>query len=168
VQIPHCRAACSMNLRWSGCSSLPLAMPSIVSMVRPCASAPSTRQEHTTRPSIIVLQAPQSPVPQPSLAPISPRRLRRTSNRVSFGWHRNSTSSSLIVVETAIEDIIFLLRECKRSVLRDAPTHQLPVFETRPCRVCRQLACWQLNRLQPAPQWLCLQACCRSTFSLQH
>ena len=34
------RVVCSMNLRWSGCSSLPLAMPSIVSMVRPCASAP--------------------------------------------------------------------------------------------------------------------------------
>ena len=36
-------------------------MPSMVSTARPSASAPSTRQAHTRRPSSITLQAPQSP-----------------------------------------------------------------------------------------------------------
>ncbi len=48
-------------------------MPSMVSTSAPSASAPSTRQEQTSRPSSVTLQAPQSPVPQPSLAPVRPR-----------------------------------------------------------------------------------------------
>ena len=86
----------------------PCAMPSMVSMRRPSASAPSTRHEQTRRPSTMTLQAPQSPVPQPSLAPVSPRRSRSTSSSVSSGWQRNSTSSPLIVVETATPAITCL------------------------------------------------------------
>ena len=37
----------------------------------PCTSAPSTRQEQTNRPFTVTEQAPQSPVPQPSFAPVS-------------------------------------------------------------------------------------------------
>ena len=41
------------------------------------ASTPSTRQEQTSRPSTVTLQAPQSPVAQPSLVPVSPSWSRR-------------------------------------------------------------------------------------------
>ena len=70
VQIPHCSAAYSRKRCWSGCSRSPWAMPSMVSTDRPCASAPSTRQEQTSRPSSMTLHAPQSPEPQPSLLPV--------------------------------------------------------------------------------------------------
>ena len=45
------------------------ARPSMVSILRPAASTASIRQEQTSRPSTITLQAPQSPEPQPSLRP---------------------------------------------------------------------------------------------------
>ena len=61
----------------------PSAMPSIVSISWPPASAPSTRQEQTSRPSSVTEQAPQSPVPQPSLLPVRPSRSRRTSSSAS-------------------------------------------------------------------------------------
>ena len=72
----------------AGCSFSPLAMPSMVPILRPSASAPSTRQEQTRRPSTVTLQAPQSPVPQPSLAPVRPRRSRSTSSSVSSASQR--------------------------------------------------------------------------------
>ena len=78
----------------------PLAMPSMVLIAAPSASAPSTRQEQTSRPSSMTLQAPQSPVPQPSFAPVRPRRSRSTSSSVSSASQRYSTASPLIVVVT--------------------------------------------------------------------
>ena len=110
----------------NGCSLSPVAMPSMVSMRRPAASAPSTRHEHTNRPSTMTLHAPQSPVPQPSLAPMSPRWSRSTSSSVSSNWHRNSTSSPLIVVETAMPDITFLLPAHRRSWQRASPSRLRP------------------------------------------
>ena len=126
VQKPHCKAACSRNFACNGCSLSPVAMPSMVSMRWPVASAPSTRHEHTNRPSRMTLHAPQSPVPQPSLAPMSPRWSRSTSSSVSSNWHRYSTSSPLIVVETAMPDITFLLPAHGRSRQRASPSRLRP------------------------------------------
>ena len=127
VQMPHWRAACSMNLRCNGCSSSPLAMPSMVPISRPSASAPSTRQEQTRRPSTVTLQAPQSPVPQPSLAPVRPRRLRSASSSVSSASQIKSTLSPLTVVET-FTDITFLQRVQTRFSLRVSRERRQPWF----------------------------------------
>ena len=93
-------AACSRNFCCTGCSLSPLAMPSIVVIDVPSASTPSTRQEHTRRPSMITVQAPQSPDAQPSLLPVRPTTSRSTSSRVCCGSHRNSADSPLMVAET--------------------------------------------------------------------
>src|SRR5579872_590578 len=68
----------------------------------PCASTASIRQEQTRRPSTVMLQAPQSPDAQPSLEPVSPSGPRSASSMVSFGSHRNSSGSPLMVVETNV------------------------------------------------------------------
>ena len=54
----------------------PFATPSIVVIVRPSASAASTRHDGTRRPSSMTEQAPQSPVVQPSLVPVRPSSSR--------------------------------------------------------------------------------------------
>ena len=78
-------------LRCSGCSLSPSAMPSTVRRsYDPLASAPRTRQEQTSLPSSMMLQAPQSPVPQPSPAPVRPSRLRNTSSSGSSGAQTKS------------------------------------------------------------------------------
>ena len=71
-------------------------------LARPRASGASTRQEQTSRPLTMTLQAPQSPEPQPSLLPVSPRLSRRTSSRVWLASHRNSVGAPLMVVLTWI------------------------------------------------------------------
>src|ERR1044071_4368798 len=100
VQKPHCRAACSRNFCCTGCSLSPSAMPSTVVTVRPSASTPSIRQEQTSLPSTMTLQAPQSPEPQPSLLPVRPSSSRRQSSMVCCASHRNSTGSPLMTVDT--------------------------------------------------------------------
>ena len=85
VQMPHCRAACSRNFAAADAACRHPPCPRWSRRAGPSASAPSTRQEQTSRPSRMMLQAPQSPVPQPSLAPVRPSRLRSTSSSVSSG-----------------------------------------------------------------------------------
>ena len=51
-------------------------------------------------PSNITVQAPQSPVAQPSLVPLSISSSRRMSSSVCCGSHRNSQSSPLMVALT--------------------------------------------------------------------
>ena len=51
-------------------------------------------------PSTMTVQAPQSPVAQPSLVPLSINSSRSTSSSVCCGSHRNSYSSPLTVVVT--------------------------------------------------------------------
>src|SRR5215468_11345018 len=102
VQMPHWSAACSRNFCCSGCSFSPCAMPSMVLISWPSASAASIRQEQTRRPSTVMLQAPQSPDAQPSLEPVSPSGPRSASSMVSLGSHRYSIGSPLIVVVTWI------------------------------------------------------------------
>ena len=70
----------------------------------------------TSRPSRVTLQAPQSPLPQPSLLPVRPSRSRSTSSRVSSGSQRYSTGSPLIVVETWICDMSSPFRALMRNV----------------------------------------------------
>src|SRR5262245_43442463 len=96
--MPHCKAAISTNFFCNGCSLSPSAMPSMVSISAPSASGASTRQLHTRRPSMVTLQAPQSPEPQPSLLPVSPSVSRRASSRVWLASHRNSVGAPLMVV----------------------------------------------------------------------
>src|SRR6202035_2570656 len=100
VQMPHWSAACSRNFCCSRFSLPPWAMPSIVPISWPSASAASIRQEQTSRPSTVIEQAPQSPVAQPSFEPVSPSSLRSASSMVLSGSHRNSIGSPLIVVVT--------------------------------------------------------------------
>src|SRR5450432_616070 len=66
----------------------------------PSASAASIRQEQTSRSSSMTLQAPQSPEAQPSFEPVRPSGPRRASSMVSYGSHRNSAGSPLMVVDT--------------------------------------------------------------------
>src|SRR5262245_432314 len=100
VQMPHWSAACSRNFCCSGCSFSPCARPSMVRSSAPSASAASIRQEHTRRPSTVMLQAPQSPEEQPSFEPVSPSGPRSASSMVSLGSHRYSIGSPLMVVVT--------------------------------------------------------------------
>src|SRR5207253_1597414 len=94
--------AISTNFFCKGCSLSPSAMPSMVSIFTPSASGASTRQLQTSRPLIVTLQAPQSPEPQPSLLPVSPRPSRRTSSRVWLASQRYSVGAPLMVVLTWI------------------------------------------------------------------
>src|SRR6516225_2807216 len=100
VQKPHCSAACSRNFCCTGCSLSPWAMPSIVWILRPSASAPSIRHEQTILPSTMTVQAPQSPELQPSLLPVRLSSSRNTSSRVCCGSQRNSMGSPLMIVDT--------------------------------------------------------------------
>ena len=52
------------------------------------------------RPFTVMVQAPQSPVPQPSLLPVRPSGPRSTSSMLCSASHRNSCGSPLIVVVT--------------------------------------------------------------------
>ena len=127
MQIPHCNAMCSTNLRCKGCNSSPFAMPSIVSILLPWASTPSTKHEQTRTPSTVTLQAPQSPVPQPSLLPVKCNSSRKTSSNVSLGSHKKSTSSLLIVEVIWTFFIILVLsfgHVPMQSLLPCVPKHQ--------------------------------------------
>src|SRR5258707_4933780 len=104
--MPHWSAAISTNFFCKGCSWSPSAMPSMVSIFTPSASGASTRQLQTSRPLIVTLQAPQSPEPQPSLLPVSPRLSRRTSSRVWLASQRYSVGAPLMVVLTWILAIL--------------------------------------------------------------
>ena len=84
----RCRTAARRSRGTSaaaGAACRPCAMPSMVSIVLPSASTPSTRQEQTRRPSTVTVQAPQSPEPQPSLLPVRPSSSRSTSSSVCVG-----------------------------------------------------------------------------------
>ena len=100
VQIPHCKAACSKNFFCKGWSVSPSARPSTVATSLPSASTPRTKQESMDLPSIITLQAPQSPVRHPSFVPVRPTSSRNTSSKLWRGSQRNSVSSPFIVVCT--------------------------------------------------------------------
>src|SRR5262249_27471501 len=83
-------------------------MPSMVPICCPSASTASIRQEQIRRPSTVIEQAPQSPEAQPSLEPVKPSELRSASSMVSYGSHRNSIGSPLMVVDTCTLAIILL------------------------------------------------------------
>src|SRR5689334_3587766 len=102
VQMPHWSAACSRNFCCSGCSFSPSARPSMVRSSWPSASTASIRQEQIRRSSTVMLQAPQSPDAQPSFEPVRPSGPRNASSMVSFGSHRYSIGSPLMVVVTWI------------------------------------------------------------------
>ena len=90
VQKPHWTPPVSMNACWTGWSFPFVARPSTVTTSRPSAWAASIRQEVTSRPSTIIEQAPQSPVPQPSFDPVN----RSSSRTISSSVQRGSTATS--------------------------------------------------------------------------
>ena len=73
VQMPHWKPPQSMNACWTGCSRSSPARPSTVVTSWPSAKTASAMQELTILPSSSTVQAPQTPTPQPSLEPVSPR-----------------------------------------------------------------------------------------------
>ena len=80
-------------------------MPSMVVMLLPAAWMAGTRQEVTSRPSMMTEQAPHSPSPQPSLVPVRRRSFRMMSiSRVigSTSAERSSpfTVSSMCIVSS--------------------------------------------------------------------
>src|SRR4051812_41128643 len=99
MQNPHCGTPCFTNAACTGCSepSEADASPSTVRTLLPRACIASTRQLATGLPSMWTVQAPQSPVPHPSLAPVRPAVSRTVSSRVWYGWTRSSVSSPLSV-----------------------------------------------------------------------
>src|SRR4029453_18182606 len=107
VQMPHWSAACSRNFCCSGCSFSPSARPSMVLISAPSDSTASIRHEQIRRSSTVMLQAPQSPEAQPSLEPVSPSGPRSASSMVSFGSHKNSIGSPLMVVDTCSLAMVF-------------------------------------------------------------
>src|SRR6516164_140196 len=93
VQNPHCRPWLSRNAACIGCSSSPLAMPSMVVTLEPEACPASTVQDFTARPSIWTTQAPHWLVSQPTCVPVRFRWSRKT-------WTRSVRSSTS--TETAL------------------------------------------------------------------
>ena len=70
MQTPHCSAVCDTKAFWSAVRSPGFASPSTVVTSRLLQEADSTRQVVTGFPSSSMVQAPQSPVPQPSFEPV--------------------------------------------------------------------------------------------------
>ena len=83
VQNPHCTAPCSTNAFCNRDNSPFCARPSTVRMRRPSAFLAGIIHEFVGSPSTRMVHAPQSPSPQPSFVPVSPKRLRKTNNMVS-------------------------------------------------------------------------------------
>ena len=75
VQKPHCRACLSRNASWTGCRSVSLPTPSIVTISAPSACRASTVQDFTASPLISTVQAPHCVVSQPTCVPVSRRLL---------------------------------------------------------------------------------------------
>src|SRR6266487_2098620 len=85
VQKPHWKASCSMKACCIGCRWAGSPSPSIVVTSLPAALTARTRQAFTLRSSRCTVQAPHSPWLHPFLVPVSPRRSRNASSRVTRG-----------------------------------------------------------------------------------
>ena len=78
-QYPHCGTSCSIHAFWMRCSPF-CDRPSIVTIFLPTAADTGSAQERTASPSTSTVQAPQTPMPQPYLAPGRSRWPRRTQS----------------------------------------------------------------------------------------
>ena len=81
VQYPHCSALRATNSRCRSAMALRSVSPSMVSTMAPSACTASIRQLRTERPSIMTLQAPQTPCSQPTWVPVRRSVWRRKSAR---------------------------------------------------------------------------------------
>ncbi|OPZ77026.1 MAG: hypothetical protein BWY79_01348 [Actinobacteria bacterium ADurb.Bin444] len=86
VQKPHWIAPLATKASWRGVSPPSADNPSMVVISRFSTSPTNTRHELRGWPSMRTIQAPHSPSPHPSLAPVRPRRSRRQNSRVSPGF----------------------------------------------------------------------------------
>ena len=89
VQNPHWSAWFSRTASCTGSSFPSQPTPSMVTTFRPSTAGAGTRQAVTALPSIITVQAPHSPIPQPSLVPV--RRRSSLSISKSLWWGFTST-----------------------------------------------------------------------------
>ncbi len=103
MQKPHCGTPCRTNASWSGCSAPVAARPSMVRTARPRTCMASIRQLATGLPSRCTVQAPQSPVPQPSLGPVRPSSSRSASSSVVVGLDEHLDR---LVVDRALQESV--------------------------------------------------------------
>src|ERR1035441_1188525 len=98
VEKPHCTAPASRNACCKGCRSSPLARPSTVTMLRPCAWPASTRQAQTARPSRYTVHDPHSPCSHAFFDPGRPIRSRSTNSRFSPSQTSSTVTLSPLTV----------------------------------------------------------------------
>ena len=115
-------------------------MPSMVPIDLPLASTPSIRQEQTSRPSTMTLQAPQSPVEQPSLVPVRP------------SWSRRHIEQRLLRLAQELDGIA--VDRCCYVVFRHQP------FLARSSAICGRAARQHARDLDADIRWC--RACRRS------
>src|SRR3984893_16072990 len=93
----------------------------MVAIVAPSACSTGTRQLFTSSPFISTEQEPHSPSPHPSLVPVRPIFVRRTSSRRSMGYTDTVWVSPFTVRETSHLLIGFpSLPAQSRAILPDA------------------------------------------------
>src|SRR5579871_2337843 len=78
-------APTSKNASWSGCSLPSCANPSMVPICLPTQSPTCVVQDRVGLPSILTVQAPHRPSPQPYLLPHRSRSSRKTLRRLRAG-----------------------------------------------------------------------------------
>jgi hypothetical protein len=79
-QKPHCATSSSSHACCTGCSSSPSARPSMVVTSRPSHAPTGTTQGCISSPSRWLVQARQTPTPQPYLGPVMPSLSRSTQS----------------------------------------------------------------------------------------
>src|SRR5713226_8820364 len=102
MQYPHCAACSSMKAFWSGCRLLADPRPSSVVIFVSTTARAGVTQERTGFPSTSTVQAPHCAMPQPNLAALSSRSLRRTYSKGVSGAAATVRRRPLTVSVTAI------------------------------------------------------------------
>ena len=100
VQKPHWKAWCLANASWMGCRRPFRSNPSMVSTRLPATSPMGVEQDRTAWSSTSTVQAPHSPSPQPNLAPVSPRSLRKTHSSM-----RSSSTEMRVALPLRVKEM---------------------------------------------------------------
>src|SRR5690554_2466012 len=100
VQKPHWRAPCTRNSSWIGLRASSWDRPSIVHTAAFSACTESIRHDLVNFPSTITVQEPHTPCSQPTFVPVSRKRYRRESARLSRLGTVTVTGRPFTVMET--------------------------------------------------------------------
>ena len=107
VQKPHWIAPWSIKDFCNGWRDSRLPRPSTVSTFLPSTFGAKIKQALTGIPSNNAVQAPHSPIPQPSFVPVRPNFSRRSRSKVQWGgtstWVSFPFSVNLISIEPCIQ-----------------------------------------------------------------